>query len=383
MSGDPNEALVVRGQISDAELAAMREGDWKELHWRLRSLAQQRVALEATEVGLLIEAEESHLYRRLGYSSMTEYMERELHWGPHAANERLRVARELMKLPLIADQFQSGELCFSAVRELTRVAKPENEHEFLIKARGRTARDVERMVAGLKRGDGPEADPDPKLIKKRISFEVSAPIWARYRRKRTELEKENGARLTDDEFLDRLLRDAEAPPTDTQSKPSVQVAVTTCKHCKASFVSADGEHLPIDDITAELLVCDSVFIGDLESNDLERPKPHIPDAIRRKVMQRDAFACIVTGCRAKRNLDVHHIKHREHGGKHTVSNCGTLCGGHHTQCHDGRLVITGLAPSWKFEWRPEEGVETATTAPALEFIDDEASVPRGTDSVAR
>ena len=55
---------------------------------------------------------------------------------------------------------------------------------------------------------------------------------------------------------------------------------------------------PIDDVTAEWLTCDAVFIGDLESNDLTKPKAHIPDATRRKVMQRDGYACIVPGCTA-------------------------------------------------------------------------------------
>ena len=109
MADETNEGYEKK-QVGEAELAALREADWKELHWRLRSLAQQRVALEAKEVGLLIEADESQLYRRLGYSTMLEYMERELHWGPHAANERLRVARELMSLPLIDEQFKAGEL---------------------------------------------------------------------------------------------------------------------------------------------------------------------------------------------------------------------------------------------------------------------------------
>ena len=97
---------------------------------RLRSIAKRRVALEAEEAGWLIEAEETHLYRRLGYTTMVEYMERELYWGPHAAHERLRVARELLELPLIAEMFRDGDLCFSAVRELTRVATPATEEAF-------------------------------------------------------------------------------------------------------------------------------------------------------------------------------------------------------------------------------------------------------------
>src|SRR4051812_37640450 len=72
------------------------EADWKDLHRRLRSIAKRRVALEAEEASYLVEAEETQLYRRLGYTTMIEYMERELHWGPHAAKQRLRVARELL-----------------------------------------------------------------------------------------------------------------------------------------------------------------------------------------------------------------------------------------------------------------------------------------------
>jgi hypothetical protein len=364
--------------ISDEEAAAIREKDWKELHWQLRSLAQQRVALEAKETSLLLEAEESRLYRRLGYSTMIEYMERELHWGTHAANERLRVARELLALPLIADTFERGELCFSAVRELTRVATSENEHEFLAKAQGRTARDVERMVAGLRRGDSPEDDPDPKLIKKKIVLEVSTEVWARYRRTRTEREKAYGQRLDDSELLDGLLRDAAAPTAGQVTKPAVQVAVTICKSCKKSFTAAGGQQVPIDDATSDWLTCDAELIGDLESNDLTRPKSHIPDAIRRKVMQRDGFACIVPGCTATRNLDVHHFEHRQHGGNHTVENCGTLCGGHHKQHHFGRLEIMGSSDDRTFTWHTDEGVMSATTGTPWEFVEEEDSVPHGT-----
>jgi hypothetical protein len=305
-------------------------------------------------------------------------MERELHWGTHAANERLRVARELLALPLIADTFERGELCFSAVRELTRVATSENEHEFLAKAQGRTARDVERMVAGLRRGDSPEDDPDPKLIKKKIVLEVSTEVWARYRRTRTEREKAYGQRLDDSELLDGLLRDAAAPTAGQVTKPAVQVAVTICKSCKKSFTAAGGQQVPIDDATSDWLTCDAELIGDLESNDLTRPKSHIPDAIRRKVMQRDGFACIVPGCTATRNLDVHHFEHRQHGGNHTVENCGTLCGGHHKQHHFGRLEIMGSSDDRTFTWHTDEGVMSATTGTPWEFVEEEDSVPHGT-----
>ncbi len=164
--------------LDTPSLGGPREADWKALHQRLRGIAKRRVALEAEEASYLVEAEETQLYRRLGYTTMIEYMERELYWGPHAAKERLRVARELDALPLIAELFHEGELCFSAVRELTRVATPATEEAFLRKAQGKTAHHIQEMVAGLKRGDEPDAKPDPRRITKRVVIEVSAETYA-------------------------------------------------------------------------------------------------------------------------------------------------------------------------------------------------------------
>ena len=48
------------------------EQDWKLLHHRLRGIAQQRIALEAQEIGYLVEAEEAQLHRRLGYATLLE-----------------------------------------------------------------------------------------------------------------------------------------------------------------------------------------------------------------------------------------------------------------------------------------------------------------------
>jgi hypothetical protein len=334
--------------------------EWKELHERLRSIAKRRVALEAEEATWLIEAEDTRLYRRLGYTTMIEYMERELYWGPHAANERLRVARELIELPLIAELFADGELCFSAVRELTRVATPATEEAFLRKAQGKTAHQIQAMVAGLKRGDQPDDRPDPRLIKKRVVIEVSAETYATWRQTRTALEGESNERLSDDAFLQMLCRRATEPTTtDDVARPMVQTAVTTCKACKQSTIAAGGEALPIDVATAARLFCDSQHIGDLESDELTRLTTAIPMATRRKVFHRDNGACAVPGCRSTRHLTIHHIRAREHGGDHSMTNLVSICSGCHQRLHAGYLTITGLAPDLEFTWQRDDDVDSA------------------------
>ncbi|MBI3106160.1 MAG: DUF222 domain-containing protein, partial [Candidatus Rokubacteria bacterium] len=65
-----------------------------------------------------------------------------------AARERVRVARALGTLPLLAQALARGELSYAKVRALTRVATPETEARLLTVGRGGTAAHVERIVRG-------------------------------------------------------------------------------------------------------------------------------------------------------------------------------------------------------------------------------------------
>ena len=65
-----------------------------------------------------------------------------------AAREHVRVARALGSLPLLAAALARGELSYSKVRELTRVATPDVEERLLAVGRAGTACHVERIVRG-------------------------------------------------------------------------------------------------------------------------------------------------------------------------------------------------------------------------------------------
>ena len=69
-----------------------------------------------------------------------------------AAREKVRAARALQALPLTSACMARGELSFSKVRALTRVATRDNEAPLLELARGCTTAQLERMVRGFRRG---------------------------------------------------------------------------------------------------------------------------------------------------------------------------------------------------------------------------------------
>ena len=67
------------------------------------------------------------------------------------AREHVRVARSLPELPRIHAAFACGELSYSKVRAITRIADAESEEELLGLARCLTAAQLERAVRAYRR----------------------------------------------------------------------------------------------------------------------------------------------------------------------------------------------------------------------------------------
>src|ERR1700731_5275470 len=68
-----------------------------------------------------------------------------------AAREKVRVAHALIGLPKIAASMARGELSYSKVRAVSRVACPATEEALLMIALHGTAHHVERLVHGYRR----------------------------------------------------------------------------------------------------------------------------------------------------------------------------------------------------------------------------------------
>src|SRR3989449_3156849 len=88
-----------------------------------------------------------------GFRSCAEWLSWRVGLDRGAARERVRVARALATLPRLAQALARGELSYSKVRALTRVATPETEERLLAVGRAGTAEHVERIVRGWRRVD--------------------------------------------------------------------------------------------------------------------------------------------------------------------------------------------------------------------------------------
>jgi hypothetical protein len=100
---------------------------------------------------LIAEFDRRHGWAQWGVLSCAHWLNWKCGVGLVAAREKLRVAHCLDHLPAIAEAFRTGEVSYSKVRAMSRVATPENEDYLLQIARHGTANHVERLVSKYRR----------------------------------------------------------------------------------------------------------------------------------------------------------------------------------------------------------------------------------------
>ncbi len=316
--------------------------DWREVDRALRSIALRRGALDAEEARWLREAERLQIWRPLGMVNALDYLERVLGYTPHAAQERLRVARALEDLPVLESAFGSGQLPFTAIRELTRVATPSTEDAWHDSAVGKNVRQIEELVAGHRRGDRPDDPADPDLRRHNVHLDLCAEVFARLRQARATLADEHGHHLDDDQLVTALCEavlDA-APNTEPTGRAKFQIAVVVCRRCKQGWQEGAGAQIAIDAAAVERAECDAQRIGSLDGDGPERATQDVPPAIVRFVWRRDGGRCQTPGCRSARALEVHHIVRRVDGGTHDPSNLRLQCSACHMALHRGTLEVS-------------------------------------------
>ena len=97
-----------------------------------------------------------------GARSCAHWLSWRLGWGLGAAREHLRVADRLAELPLLDEALRRGEISYSKIRAITRVATPENEAALLEVARHCPGHELETVCRKYRSVLRHDADPDPE-----------------------------------------------------------------------------------------------------------------------------------------------------------------------------------------------------------------------------
>ena len=326
-----------------------RKADWRAIDRALRKIAKSEARFDEEKGRLLLAARDAAVHVQLGYATFPEYVERVFGYGPREVRDRVRVAEALVELPLLTDALASGQLPYTAVRELVRVAKSRNEEAWLHRVKGRTVREIETMVSGHKQGDMPDDPIDPELRTFALRFDLSPEHLALFRDARREVVDKAGHELTDEEVFAAMCRAAltHGPASEKPTKPPYQVLVSVCQRCERGWQEGAGEQIEVGRAVVAQARCDAEIVRQTETGTSSVSRT-IPKSIYRLVMRRDHHRCVVPGCRNSEHLQVHHLQYRSRGGDNHPDNLAVLCSGHHAALHDGRLVIAGKPGALQF-----------------------------------
>jgi len=354
----------------------------EQLGAEITELCSYLYAAEARLLQLIREFDQHRYWAKLGLCSCAHWLNFQCGIGMNAAREKLRVALALADLPKIDAAFAKGELSYSKVRAMTRIANAGNEDYLLMIARHGTAHHVEKLVAKyrvakrLQQADAVNAqyrdrelthyyDHDGCLvIKARLPAEQGALIVKALQKAMDRSfatarggddanvtaetsELEDGPDVTvetsEPEPLGARRADALADMAETYLNNDDASGSTADRYQVVVHVTAETSHLEDGpDVTAETsrrIGCDCSVVSIREAASGEplsigRRSRTIPAPMRRALRARDG-GCRFPGCTHSRFIDGHHIQHWADGGDTGLHNLVMLCRHHHRLVHEG------------------------------------------------
>jgi hypothetical protein len=299
-----------------------------------------------------------------GFRSCAQWLNWRVGLDMIAAREHVRVARALGSLPRLGEALARGELSYSKVRALTRVATPETEERLLAVAKAATASQLERIICAWRRADRLAELRDEQrrhdsralhvyqnedgtvVFRGRLTAEAGAVLMKALEAAREALYR--GARAARSfENTAPVLADADAPGQSLLEETGTRVSAETSQRLACDAARVLMRHEPDGQIT-----------------EVGARTRTIPPAIRRALHHRDR-GCRFPGCGLS-FTQAHHVRHWAQGGPTTLSNLASLCRRHHRAVHEEGYQVERL-PNGTLEFRKPDGavLPDVPTPPAI------------------
>jgi len=358
---------------------------------------------------LLREFDLRHGWRAYGNADCAEWLDWKCGISRVTAQEKVRVAKALWSLPLIDAAFERGDLSYSKVRAVSRVATDRNEADLLTIALTSTAAHLESYCQRLRNGEATISTDDARRLHERPSltrtFRDDGIGTLHVEMPRAELElvlnalEFVGRTLPEDptrslfakgaDALLQMARDALAGRAgDGSAGENYQVMV----HVDADALSGNGGESDLPLPTVKRLCCDGAVTKIVHDDagcplDVGRKQRIVSGALKKAVVARDR-ACTFPGCHHTRYLDAHHVRHWADGGETNLENLLLLCTAHHTLVHEGGFSIRRHRDGrWYFvrpDGRPveivpssaEDGADTDVVSSSAEDVREGRAVYR-------
>jgi Domain of unknown function (DUF222)/HNH endonuclease len=396
--------------LTEAEVREVADAPTEWLEREIGELAAQIAAATCRWLELVAEFDRRGAHETWGFHSCGAWIAWRCAVDPRSAREHVRVARALEGLREVRECFGRGELSYSKVRAITRIATPEIETELLEMARWATASQLERLVRGYRRAVSvqdaeaahrdrflaTEWDEDGSLmIRGRLSPEDGALFMKAIEAGGRAIQEREVAHAVCSqggsaepepisgsvrehprvsradalaEVAERSLAGAAAPrPAAERHQVVVHADAKALAGGpeEAGCAIADGPAVCAE--SARRMACDASLLAILHGPkgelDVGRKSRVIAPAMRRALRERDEGRCRFPGCENASWVDAHHIVHWAHGGATKLDNLILLCGRHHRLLHEGGFGVSRKLDGSLVFRRPDGRVVPAVPSP--------------------
>ncbi|MDH4056999.1 MAG: 13E12 repeat family protein, partial [Gammaproteobacteria bacterium] len=310
----------------------------EELDRNILNLCSRINAATCELLVLIREFDERGGWLKWGMKNCAEWLAWRCDLSMTTALEKVRVAHALKALPAISRSFSTGELSYSKVRALSRVAHRQNESALLAFALRHSAAHVAERCHELRCGseastaDAARAFAQRSLRLRRDHLRGMMTITIELPLDTGELFEKALDKARDDDCLDIpdlvdtawSTRQADALVNvlkgylhgDDASSHADDYLVTIHVDQSALAGQEGRAQLPIESV--KRICCDSHAVVLMESEQGEplsigRKSRLIPKAIQRALQARDQGCCRFPGCGNRRYLHSHHVEHWSNG----------------------------------------------------------------------
>jgi hypothetical protein len=347
----------------------------ERLEAEITTLAGHLAAAECRWLLMVAEFDRRKGYEQWGCWCTSQWLGWKCGLEQRAAREKVRVALALHDVPAITEAFAKGELSYSQVRALTRVAEPSTDPQLLAIARHATAAQLERLVRSyrgvLRREDETASaqvrhdrrylnfhwdDDGSFVLSARLDPEEGAVVLAAL-----QAAEDSGGGSAEPPEDNPITRTADQPAAARKADAFVAMAERSLTgngvtargndryqvviHSEAAVLSEDADGRcelangpALAPETARRVACDSALVSMVDGPDgspldVGRKTRRIPVRLRRAVLARDGI-CVFPTC-GRPIAEIHHRQHWTKGGCTDIDNLDGLCRFHHWLVHEG------------------------------------------------
>ncbi len=338
----------------------MQPAPSRQLLATLKTTSSQTAKATAAMIKALADVDAQKAWADTAYPSLFAYCRGELNWSEAVIKKRITAARATRRFPQLLDELESGALHLSAVSLLQTVLTNDNVTALILRARGASKREVERLVVEV----APKPTVPTRIMRlpqatlghqSELRMRPTAPSTSPARRERAP--------------RTRPRRAAVQPLSPTEHKLTVTIDDETRGLLEEVTALASHRQTAKRSVRALLREALTLLRRDLRRRHrahVKRPKQtnaahdaakpqacdaearspgtlagarsrHVPAKVVRKVFERDGERCTYRDpqtsqrCVATQRLQLDHIHPFALGGEHSASNLRVLCQYHNNQ----------------------------------------------------